>query len=140
MPSKSSALILGLSILLGLAALGALLGQSALRFKEYERTVSVKGLSERETPADIVLWPIQFTAADNDLSKLYEKLDRDTARITAFLAAHEIEPGEVTVSTPQVASSSAIRPTTPARWITNGQWLHAKTTRVPNSPFTLASE
>lgn len=107
MPSKSAALILGLSIVLGGTALGGLLGHSALRFKEYERTVTVKGLSEREMPADIVLWPIQLTAAENDLSKLYEKLEGDTARIMAFLSAHAIEPDEITVSPPQVTDKLA---------------------------------
>ena len=42
------AFVLGLFIFLGLAALGHLLGLSAIKFKEYERSVTVKGLSERE--------------------------------------------------------------------------------------------
>jgi uncharacterized protein len=36
---------LGLSIMLGLAALGYLLGHAAIEVKEYERTVNAKGLS-----------------------------------------------------------------------------------------------
>ncbi len=59
----SSAWVLGICLLLGLSALGYLLGDAAIRYKEYERTVTVKGLSEREYPADIVIWPIQFTTA-----------------------------------------------------------------------------
>ena len=51
---------LGLFILLGFAALGFLLGRAAVEVKEYERTVTAKGLSEREYPADVVIWPIAF--------------------------------------------------------------------------------
>ena len=43
-----SALVLGVFIFFGLAALGFFIGSSAIKFKEYERTVTVKGLSERE--------------------------------------------------------------------------------------------
>lgn len=72
-----------------------------------DEAVTVKGLSERETPADIVLWPIQFTAADNDLSKLHAKLDLDVARIETFLKAHELDADAITVSTPQVTDKLA---------------------------------
>ena len=58
-----SSFVLGVFIFLGLAFLGFFIGSSAVKFKEYERTVTVKGLSEKEYPADIALWPIQFIAA-----------------------------------------------------------------------------
>jgi hypothetical protein len=54
-----NSLVLGLSVAVGLTALGYTLGSSIIRFREFERTVSVKGLSEREAPADIALWPIE---------------------------------------------------------------------------------
>ncbi len=42
------ALILGGLICLGMVLAGWILGNSALKIKQYERVVSVKGLSERE--------------------------------------------------------------------------------------------
>ena len=50
---KASALILGVFIFLGLSALGYFLAGAAIEFKQYERSVIVKGLSEREYKADI---------------------------------------------------------------------------------------
>ena len=76
-PDLKSAFVLGLFIFLGLAALGFLTGSSAIKFKQFDRTVTVKGLSEKEYPADIALWPIQFSAADNDLTRLYESIEND---------------------------------------------------------------
>jgi hypothetical protein len=99
--------ILGLLICLGLSALGWLLGSSAIRFKEYERTVSVKGLSEREQPADIAIWPIQFTRANNDLTLLYAQLEADANEIRAFLGSAGFEDGEITVSPPAVTDKLA---------------------------------
>lgn len=108
MESRScNGFILGLFIFLGLAALGFLLGKSAIQFKEYERSVSVKGLSEREYPADIVLWPIQFAVADNDLTGLYNTLDSNTAKIRAFLKGQGVQDSEITASPPSLTDKSA---------------------------------
>ena len=57
-------LVLGALVCLGLLGMGYLLGSSAIRFKEYERFVTVKGLAEREVAADVVVWPIRFSGAD----------------------------------------------------------------------------
>ena len=54
------ALILGVFICLGMIITGWILGSSALKIKQYERIVSVKGLSEREVKADVAVWPIRF--------------------------------------------------------------------------------
>ena len=83
--NRLSALVLGIFVFLGLTSLGYLLGKSAIRFKEYERSVTVKGLSEREYDADIVIWPIQFTEANNDLEALYNSIEASTLKIRNFL-------------------------------------------------------
>ena len=89
--SKQNSLVLGVFIFLGLTSLGYLLGNSAIKFKEYERTVTVKGLSEKEFGADIVIWPIQFTAAGNNLEELYEAIDGNTTKISEFLAGKGVD-------------------------------------------------
>lgn len=104
---RSSALILGVFILLGLASLGYLLGNAVIKFREFERTVIVKGLSEHEYPADIVIWPIQFAEADNDLEHLYTALERSTGRIRDFLQQRGIQASEISVSTPVITDKSA---------------------------------
>lgn len=83
--SKFSAFILGAFIFLGLSAVGYQLGNAAIQYKEYERTVTAKGLSEREYPADIVIWPIQFTESSNDLAQLYNSIEASNVKIKNFL-------------------------------------------------------
>ena len=102
-----SAFIVGLSIFLGLAALGYLLGQSIIRFKEYERTVTVKGLSERELPSDIVIWPIKFTEASNDLGELYTKLETSNKRIREYLLGAGIAESAISLDIPLITDKSA---------------------------------
>ena len=41
-----------------------------------DRSVTVKGLSEREYVADTVIWLIQFTAASNQLSDIYQTIEQ----------------------------------------------------------------
>mgnify|MGYP001555885874 FL=1 len=104
---KSSALILGLFVFLGLAVLGYLLADAAIRYKEYERTVTVKGLAEQEYPADIVIWPVQFTIANNDLAELYDAIEKSTNKIRKYLQANGIAASEITLSSPAITDKSA---------------------------------
>ncbi len=107
MHDSKSSWILGAFIFAGLAALGYLLGSSAVRFRELERVVSVKGLSEREFPADVAVWPIRFTAAGNDLTALYAALEEDTKRVTDFLTAAGFSTSEITTGAPIVTDKLA---------------------------------
>jgi hypothetical protein len=66
----------------------------------------VKGLSEREFPADLVLWPIVFTVTADDLETLQRRLDDGTAKIRAFLG-DEFSDGEVSTSAPRVTDRQA---------------------------------
>lgn len=102
-----SALLLGMFIFLGLASLGYQLSYAAIKYKEYERTVRVKGLSEKEYKADIVIWPIQFSAASNSLEDLYKYIDSGTFQIRSLLEKNGVESSAITYSTPAITDKSA---------------------------------
>lgn len=105
--NKNSSIFLGLCIVIGLSSLGYLLGDAAIRFKEYERTVTVKGLSEREYKADIVIWPIQFSVASNDLGEIYRLIDISSEKIKAFLEKAGVGAAEISYSSPAITDKSA---------------------------------
>lgn len=104
---RINAVVLGLSVFLGLAVLGYLLANAAIQVKEYERTVTVKGLAEQEFVADVVLWPIQFTLASNNLQALYQDVDSNTQKIIGFLTAQGIEREDISQSIPAITDKSA---------------------------------
>ena len=106
MQTKSS-LILGTSLIAGLTLLGYILGNSIIHVKELERTVTVKGLAEREVNADMVLWPIQYLYAENDLPALYAKLEQDTLKVSEFLKKEGFEVSEMSISAPSVVDKMA---------------------------------
>ncbi|MCX4186709.1 SIMPL domain-containing protein [Methylophaga sp. OBS4] len=104
---KFNALILGVSIFLGLSSLGYLLAQAAITFKEYERTVTVKGLSEHEYTADVAIWPIEFTLASNKVQDLYADIETNTQTIIRFLTSHGIKAADITLNAPAITDKSA---------------------------------
>lgn len=105
--SVPASLLLGICVLLGLLGLGFLLGNAAIDFKQLDRSVTVKGLSEREYPADVVIWPIQFTAASNDLGALYAQVDGNAAKIKTFLVSKGIAESEISYGAPSIVDKSA---------------------------------
>ena len=102
-----SALILGVCILLGLSSLGYLLGQAAIEYRAHERSVTVKGLAEREVVADVVIWPIAFSEAGNDLSGLYQALEKATDSIKGYLRAQGVADSDISVSPPAITDKLA---------------------------------
>lgn len=103
------ALVLGALIALGLVLASWLLAAGALRYKEYERVVSVKGLAEREVPADVAVWPIRFVAASNDMAALYQTMEQNAAGIQFFLQEAGFSADEITTSAPLVTDKYAER-------------------------------
>jgi uncharacterized protein len=101
-PVSRSLVVLGASVTLGLIALGWLLGHAIVKVKKLERTVVVKGLSEREVPADIAIWPLTFQDANNDLNALFGSLQKKNDEVTAFLAGHGIAKDAISVGAPTV--------------------------------------
>ena len=99
---RTTALVLGLCLLAGLTALGYLLRDAAIAVKSLERTVTVKGLSEREVAANVAAWPIDFQVAGNDLDETYSTIESNAGVVKAFLVRHAISPEEVTLSPPSV--------------------------------------
>ena len=80
-----SAVLLGTLLCVGLATMGLLLSEGIIKFRDMERVVSVKGLSERDMPADVAIWPIRFSEVSNDLSELYGSLESKNDKVNNFL-------------------------------------------------------
>jgi hypothetical protein len=105
--SLGSALILGLLLCVGLIGLGFQIGKSLVAFRALERTVTVKGLSEREVNANIAIWPITFNEADNDLDRLYADIQKKNALITTFLTGQGFPEAALSTGPPSVIDKQA---------------------------------
>ena len=96
-----------LVLALGMVIAAWLLTGGIVKFKQFERSVEVKGLAEREVPADTAIWPIAFSEADADLTRLYQTLQGKNAIIIEFLQAQGFKPEEISVSAPSITDRQA---------------------------------
>ncbi|MDR0970663.1 MAG: SIMPL domain-containing protein [Lentimicrobiaceae bacterium] len=96
---------IGLGILIG----AFVLKQGVTSMQNTQRVVTVKGLSEKEVPADKVIWPIVFKEVNNDLIAIYNNIERNNARVLDFLQANGITKDEITVSAPDIQDLQADR-------------------------------
>jgi hypothetical protein len=69
---------------MGLMAGGYLLGNGLLRAKEAERSVTVRGLAERDVTADLATWTISYSSSSTDLAAAQAKVQQDTKSIEQF--------------------------------------------------------
>jgi len=87
----------------GLIAGGYLLGNGLVRAREADRSVTMRGLAEREVTADLATWTIAYSATAPDLASAQASVDRDTASIRGFFRevgfpAESLQPTGVNVS------------------------------------------
>lgn len=88
------ALLLGL----GVAAGGLFAGAGVSKVRTVDRTVSVKGVSERDAKADLAIWPLRIIATDDDLTKASSALERSVQTVRAFLKAQGLDSAGTEVS------------------------------------------
>lgn len=100
-------LYLGLAIMVGLVFLGLMLPRTAREFRSFERTVSVKGLCEREVPADKVIWPVVYKVVGNDLGSVYRAIENKKETVFNFLKKGGIDPSDISVSVPSLSDKDA---------------------------------
>lgn len=96
-----------LILALGLAGGAYFLADGIKQFRSADRYVSVKGLSERIVPADLVIWPITFVVTGNDLAEMQGRIDQHLATIGGFLQAGGFTDDEISHSVPEITDKLA---------------------------------
>ncbi len=74
-------------VAVGLVAGGYLLGNGLVRAHHADRSVTVRGLAERNVTADLAVWTLNYSEAGTDLATVQARIDRDTSTIRAFFTA-----------------------------------------------------
>ncbi|HEY7763982.1 MAG TPA: SIMPL domain-containing protein [Aestuariivirgaceae bacterium] len=82
---------------IGVAAAGFLAGEALIKSRLGFRTVTVKGLSEREVKADLGFWPVRFVANGANLEDARLRLEASENAVKAFLARQGFETGDYQV-------------------------------------------
>ena len=82
---------------LGLTTSGYALGDGLRRYKLAEhRTVTVRGVSERNVTADLATWSIGFSHQGAELGQVQQSVDRQARSVRAFFQRAGFRPQEIT--------------------------------------------
>lgn len=109
MANSKKILNAGIPVMIGLIVLGCCIYAGIGRFKDSDRKVTVKGLSEREVKADKVIWPIVNRQASNDIRTLYSQMENASNTILEFLTQNGIAKDEITISPASITDIQAER-------------------------------
>jgi hypothetical protein len=104
---KENRLIAAALIAVGIFCLGWFMKAGIDDFANKDRKVTVKGLAEREVPADKVTWSIGTKVTGNDLPLLYESINLQTDKIKRFLKQNGLDEKEMTVNPPSISDLEA---------------------------------
>ena len=96
-----------LILAIGLFLAGGAISKGIVKFKEMDRTVTAKGLSEKEVKANKAIWPLKFKELGNDPSGIYDCIEKDTRIIVEFLKKNGITDEEISLAPPVMVDQQA---------------------------------
>jgi uncharacterized protein len=90
-------------VAIGLVLGGFVLGDGLVRMKAAERSVTVRGLAEREVTADLATWTLSFASTATSLQTAQASTDRHASAVREFFEGlgfpeNELTPAGVNVS------------------------------------------
>jgi hypothetical protein len=104
---------------LGLVVAAVIVGSAIRDFRISDRFVEVKGLAEREVPADLAIWPVNYQVAANSLDELRDRMEAADESVVAFLKLRGFEDGEISRNPPRITD----------------QWVHSYGEQRPANRF-----
>ncbi len=81
-----------------LIASGYVLGDGLRRAKSAERSISVRGVSERDVTADLATWTISFSQEGPELDSVNSRVEQQSAAVRRFFTAAGFKPAEISDS------------------------------------------
>jgi hypothetical protein len=96
MTRDRSSLVAAAIVAVGIVIGGYLLGDGLRRARMADRSVTVRGLAERDVTADLATWTIAYSEQGTELGVVQSAIDQDTRAITDFFRKAGFKDEEVT--------------------------------------------
>lgn len=93
-----------ISVVILLAALIVAGGMSQIA--RQQRTVTVRGLAERDVPADMAIFPLTFSVGSNDLSQLQADILAKIEIVKAYLQEKGLTEADYTIKSADITDNS----------------------------------
>lgn len=98
-----AACVIGFAIIV----MGFALRSGIVAFKDMDRSVTVKGLAEKEVKADKVTWPLVYKELGNDPADMYDLLTQKNKKVLVFLKSAGIKESDISVNPPVISDRQA---------------------------------
>lgn len=95
MNTTLSRLLTALLVAGGVAAAGLFVSGGLERFRMADRSISVKGLAEKDVESDFAIWTLNFRRAGNEFAGVQQALAGDRDKVRAFLKAQGFQVAEI---------------------------------------------
>lgn len=100
-------IVAALIVAMGLMGMGGALRSGIIQYKNMDRSVTVKGLSEREVMANKVTWSLTYKELGNNPMDMYDLLEQKNGKVLAFLKASGIKDENISINPPQISDRQA---------------------------------
>jgi hypothetical protein len=101
--------VLGALLALGLAVFGFQVGRAVKVGREFDRYLTVRGLSEREVKATLVIWPMKYLATGETLTELQDAMAHAKGIVSEFLRENGIKDSEISYGLPEIRDTISSR-------------------------------
>lgn len=97
--NSGSKIIAAIVLALGIAASGHYIGDGIKFFRNFDRSVEVKGLAEQNVKSDLATWSINFSVSGDDLKALYQQVSLNQKTVSQFLATNGFATKDIQLGT-----------------------------------------
>ena len=101
------AAVAGGLLAVGIAVAGGLIGSGIVHARTGDRTVTVRGLAERDAKANLAILQLRFTQSGDELAEVQGWIDGDIVKVRSFLATQGFTVGEVDLGRLEVIDNNA---------------------------------
>jgi hypothetical protein len=91
----------------GVACAGGFVAYGLTGLRTADRSVTVRGLAERDAKSDLAIMPLRFTQSGDDLAQVQANIDADVVKVRGFLAAQGFKPAEIDLGRLEVVDNFA---------------------------------
>lgn len=84
-----------IALAVGLLGLGYFVGEGIRDFNRAERTISVRGLAEKQVKANVAVWQLNFTVASDQITEVRTEMPKIQAVVLDFLKQKGFEDKEI---------------------------------------------
>lgn len=106
---RGNVTIFGFLLCIGLIVLGIFIRYGLTHLNDSHRTVTVRGLCEKEVTANKVTWPIVSKEVGNYLPSIFTNIENTNRQIVEFLTQNGIESSEISINPPAIIDLQADR-------------------------------